>query len=36
MSVVQKVGAQAGLLTEIEINRWLHKAPEWYHPEKMR
>ncbi len=36
MSVVQKVGAQAGLLTEPEINRYLHKAPEWYHPERIR
>ncbi len=34
MSVVQKVGAQAGLLTEKEINGWLRKAPENYHPEK--
>lgn len=35
MSVVQKVGAQAGLLTEPEINKYLHKAPEWYHPERI-
>lgn len=34
MSVVQKVGAQAGLLTEKEINSWLRKAPDNYHPEK--
>jgi ribokinase len=36
MSVVQKVGAQAGLLTEVEINRYLDKAPHWYHPERLR
>jgi ribokinase len=35
MSVVQKIGAQAGLLSEEEINRWLRKAPDWYHPERM-
>jgi hypothetical protein len=35
MSVVQKVGAQAGLLDEHEINHFLRKAPHWYHPEKM-
>jgi hypothetical protein len=35
MSVVQKVGAQAGLLSEHEINHWLRKAPHWYHPERM-
>ena len=34
MSVVQKVGAQAGLLTEEELNEWLRKAPDWYKPEK--
>lgn len=32
MSVVQKVGAQAGLLTEQEIGEWLKKAPEMYKP----
>lgn len=32
MSVVQKVGAQAGLLTESELEDWLRKAPEWYKP----
>lgn len=36
MSVVQKVGAQAGLLTEEEITKYLHKAPHWYHPERIR
>jgi ribokinase len=33
MSVVQKVGSQAGLLTEHEIEEWLKKAPDWYKPE---
>jgi len=31
MSVVQKVGAQEGLLTEKELEAWLAKAPGWYH-----
>jgi ribokinase len=35
MSVVQKVGAQAGLLTEREVNHYLRTAPEWYHPTRM-
>lgn len=30
MSVVQKIGAQAGLLTKDEIKVWLDKAPENY------
>lgn len=34
MSVVQKVGAQAGLLTEHELEEWLKKAPDWYKPER--
>ncbi len=34
MSVVQKTGAQQGLLTEHELEEWLKKAPDWYHPEK--
>jgi len=34
MSVVQKVGAQAGLLSERELEEWLKKAPDWYHAEK--
>lgn len=34
MSVVQKVGAQAGLLHEHEITEWLKKAPDWYKPER--
>jgi ribokinase len=32
MSVVQKVGAQAGLLKEKELLHWLHKAPKNYRP----
>ncbi len=35
MSVVQKVGAQAGLLTQHEISELLEKAPEWYKPERL-
>lgn len=35
MSVVQKVGAQAGLLTETEINHYLRIAPSNYHPERL-
>ena len=33
MSVVQKTGAQAGLLTESQLEAWLRKAPDWYHVE---
>lgn len=36
MSVVQKVGAQAGLLNETEINHFLRIAPHNYHPERLR
>lgn len=36
MSVVQKVGAQAGLLTEKELESYLRKAPKGYHPERIR
>lgn len=32
MNVVQHVGAQAGLLTEEEIEDLLKKAPDWYKP----
>lgn len=32
MAVCQKVGAQAGLLTEKELEHWLSQAPDWYHP----
>ncbi len=35
MSVVQKVGAQAGLLNMAEINHYLHTAPASYHPERI-
>jgi ribokinase len=34
MSVVQKVGAQAGLLSEDQLERFLEHAPEWYKPER--
>jgi sugar/nucleoside kinase (ribokinase family) len=34
MSVVQKVGAQAGLLSERKLNEWLQKAPPHYKPER--
>jgi ribokinase len=33
MNVVQHVGAQAGLLTEEQIEDYLKKSPEWYKPE---
>jgi len=36
MSVVQKVGAQAGLLAEKEVDKYLRAAPQWYHPERLR
>jgi hypothetical protein len=35
MSVVQKVGAQAGLLSEREIEHYLRIAPEDYHAERL-
>ncbi len=35
MAVCQKLGAQAGLLTEKEFEGWLHKAPHGYHPSRM-
>lgn len=34
MSVVQKIGAQAGLLTEKELEKYLKDSPDWYRPEK--
>lgn len=34
MSVCQKVGAQAGLLTESELEGYLRSAPDWYKPER--
>ena len=30
MSVCQKLGAQAGLLSEKALEKWLEKAPDWY------
>lgn len=35
MSVVQEVGAQAGLLKERQLLEWLHHAPRNYHPKKI-
>lgn len=35
MSVVQKVGGQAGLLNENQLKSYLQDAPEWYHPEPL-
>lgn len=35
MNVVQNVGAQAGLLTEAQIDEYLRKAPDWYKPEAL-
>lgn len=35
MSVVQQVGAQAGLLNEGKVNQLLRRAPAWYHPERI-
>lgn len=32
MSVVQKVGAQAGLLSEAELTDFLKHSPDWYKP----
>lgn len=36
MNVVQHVGAQAGLLSESQIDHFLRHAPPYYHPEKIR
>lgn len=36
MSVVQKVGAQAGLLSEKELEKFLHDAPANYQPKRMQ
>ncbi len=33
MNVCQKVGGQAGLLTEHQLEEYLKKAPEWYKPQ---
>lgn len=35
MSVVQKVGAQAGLLSVHQIEQYLHTAPPSYHPRRL-
>jgi sugar/nucleoside kinase (ribokinase family) len=35
MSVCQAVGAQAGLLSEHDLEEWLKKAPDWYKPTRM-
>jgi ribokinase len=35
MSVVQAVGAQAGLLSEEKLEEWLRKAPDWYKAERL-
>lgn len=35
MSVVQEVGAQAGLLNKNHIKSYLENAPEWYKPTRM-
>ncbi len=36
MSVVQKLGAQAGLLRPDELQEWLQKAPASYHTEELK
>ncbi|HUA13430.1 MAG TPA: carbohydrate kinase family protein [Candidatus Sulfotelmatobacter sp.] len=35
MSVVQKVGAQAGLLSEEQLEQYLKQAPDWYKVSKI-
>lgn len=35
MSVVQKIGAQAGLLNERELEEYLRKSPDFYHPTRL-
>lgn len=35
MSVVQKLGAQAGLLQKDELLKYLDQAPEWYHAKEL-
>lgn len=35
MSVVQKVGAQAGLLSERKLEEFLRSSPDWYKPTRM-
>lgn len=36
MSVVQQTGAQNGLLTEAELNKYLADAPDWYQPQRLQ
>jgi ribokinase len=36
MSVVQKVGAQAGLLNQHQLDAYLRDAPKWYHPSPLQ
>ncbi|PIZ61459.1 hypothetical protein COY17_04400 [Candidatus Saccharibacteria bacterium CG_4_10_14_0_2_um_filter_52_9] len=36
MSVVQQVGAQAGLLSEKELEAFLRHSPDWYRPTPMQ
>lgn len=36
MSVVQGVGAQAGLLSEKKLEEYLRNSPEWYRPKRMQ
>ena len=35
MSVVQYIGAQAGLLTMEQLQKYLREAPDFYKPEKI-
>lgn len=35
MNVVQNTGAQAGLLTEKELEEYLRQSPDWYRPSPM-
>lgn len=35
MSVVQQTGAQAGLLTEAQLDEFLRNSPDWYRPTRM-
>jgi len=36
MSVVQRVGAQSGLLSDFQLQAYLRHAPDWYHPKKIK
>jgi ribokinase len=36
MSVVQRVGAQTGLLSDFQLQAYLRHAPDWYHPKKIK